>query len=71
MLWGKGSFPLPVRGFLNSSNLNTINLKIFPNHSGICTFERKFNKILEREKTPKGLIEIYIFDLDTEGLVVW
>ena len=30
-----------------SSNLNTINLKMFSNHDGIYRFERKFNKYSE------------------------
>ena len=73
MFWEKGSFPPLARGFLNTNNLETINLKIFQNHGGICTFERKFNKIPGDSycKAPKGFKEICIFDLDPEGLVGW
>ena len=73
MFWEKASFPLLVRSFLNSSNMNTIDLKIFPNHGGICILERKFNKISGECycKAPKGFIEICIFNFDPEGLVGW
>ena len=41
-----------------SRNLNTINLKIFPNHGGIYRSDRKFNTCLERWNTVR-FIEIW------------
>ena len=71
MFWEKGSFHQLGSGFLNTSNLDTIDLKIFQNHGGICTFEKKFSKIPGDCKAPKGFKEICIFDHDPEGLVGW
>ena len=70
MFWEKGNFPLLRRGFVNTSNLDNIDLKIFQNHGGIYTFERKFNKIPGGRycKASEGLKEICIFELDPEGL---
>ena len=40
-----------------SSNLNTITLKIFPNHVGIYRFERKFRKCSGERQNPKWYLE--------------
>ena len=37
--------------------LNTKNLKIFLNHDGTYSFERKFNKTSRERKSPKESIE--------------
>ena len=60
-------------GFSKHQYLDTIDSKIFENHGGICTFDRKFNKISGERycKARKGCMEICIFDLDPEGLVGW
>ena len=60
-------------GFSKHQYLDTIDLKIFQNHGGIYTFDRKFNKISGESycKTPEGFMEICISNLDPEGLVGW
>lgn len=41
-----------------SSNPNTTNLKICPNHDGLCSFERKFNINSEEKKCFEEAMEI-------------
>ena len=38
------SFAWDISKNVSSNNLNTINLKLFRNHGGICKFEKKFKK---------------------------